>query len=166
MMYLGIDNGVGGALTAYNAETREVISIPMPVVKVQKAKGNKNEYNVPEIITWFNQFRDTTKMVILEKAQAYPGQGVVSMFNIGRGYGIMEGILATMGLPYMVVHPKTWQKKMFEGMPQRDTKQSSILTASRLFPGANFYGSDKSTRLHNGMTDSALMAYYGYLLHK
>ena len=115
---------------------------------------------------WFNQFNQQVKMVILEKAQPFPGQGAVSMFSIGRGYGIMEGILAGLGLPYMVIHPKTWQKKMFEGMPHQDTKQASVLTACRLFPGAKFFGSDKSTKLHNGMTDAALMAYYGYLLHK
>lgn len=166
MIYIGIDNGISGAITAYNSETLEVISIPMPIVSVQKAKGNKNEYNIPEIIKWFSQFRDVAKIAVLEKAQPFPGQGAVSMFSIGRGLGIMEGILAAMEIPYTIVHPKTWQKKMFEGMPQRDTKQSSILTACRLFPGAKFYGSDKSTRLHNGMTDSALMAYYGYLLHK
>lgn len=173
MIYLGIDNGIGGALTAYDAEANEVTSIPMPVIKVQKAKGNKNEYDIPTIVAWFRKYmsydimmKSNVKMVILEKAQPFPGQGAVSMFSIGRGYGIMEGILAGLGLPYMVIHPKTWQKKMFEGMPHQDTKQASIVTASRLFPGARFFGSDKSTKLHNGMTDAALMAYYGYLLHK
>lgn len=166
MIYLGIDNGIGGALAAYNEEGNILTAVAMPTIKVQKAKGNKNEYNIPALIEWFNQFRGMTKMVTLEKAQPFPGQGAVSMFSIGRGYGIMEGILAGLGLPYMVIHPKTWQKKMFEGMPHNDTKQASVVTAQRLFPGVHFIGSDKSTKLHNGMTDAALMAYYGYLLHK
>lgn len=166
MIYLGIDNGINGALAVYDSDTNEMKAFVMPIIKVQKAKGNKNEYNIPEIVQWFNQFNQQVKMVILEKAQPFPGQGAVSMFSIGRGYGIMEGILAGLGLPYMVIHPKTWQKKMFEGMPHQDTKQASVLTACRLFPGAKFFGSDKSTKLHNGMTDAALMAYYGYLLHK
>ena len=166
MIYLGIDNGIGGALSAFDVGSEQAIeSIPMPVIKVQKAKGNKNEYDIPRIIEWFKKYQNV-RLVILEKAQPFPGQGAVSMFSIGRGYGIMEGILAGLGLPYMVVHPKTWQKKMFEGMPHQDTKQASVLTACRLFPGAKFYGSDKSTKLHNGMTDASLMAYYGYLLHK
>ena len=78
----------------------------------------------------------------------------------------MEGMLAALEIPYMVVHSKTWQKKMFEGVAHTDTKQSSVLVAQRLFPGVKFVGSDKATKLHNGMTDAALMAYYGYLLHK
>ena len=165
MIYLGIDNGIGGALAAYDSETNLLVACAMPTIKVQKAKGNKNEYNIPALIEWFKTHSDV-RMVTLEKAQPFPGQGVVSMFSIGRGYGIMEGILAGLGFPYMVVHPKTWQKKMFEGMPHQDTKQASVITAQRLFPGVHFIGSDKSTKLHNGMTDAALMAYYGYLLHK
>ena len=165
MIYLGIDNGIGGALTAYNPETNEVTSIPMPVIKVQKAKGNKNEYDIPSIIQWFKNYQNI-RMVILEKAQPFPGQGSVSMFSIGRGFGIMEGIIASLGLPYTVVHPKTWQKKVFEGVAHTDTKQASVLVAQRLFPGVKFVGSDRATKLHNGMTDASLMAYYGYLLHK
>src|SRR3990167_413410 len=165
MIYLGIDNGIGGALAAYDSEANTLKACAMATIKVHKAKGNKNEYNIPALIEWFNQFRGITKMVTLEKAQPFPGQGAVSMFSIGRGYGIMEGILAGLGFPYMVVHPKTWQKKMFEGMPHQDTKQASVITAQRLFPGVHFIGSDKAIKLHNGMTDASLMAYYGYLLH-
>lgn len=165
MIYLGIDNGIGGALAVYDSEANTMETFVMPVVKVQKAKGNKNEYNIPAIIEWFNQFNHSVKMVTLEKAQPFPGQGAVSMFSIGRGFGIMEGILAGMRFPYMVVHPKTWQKKMFEGVAHTDTKQASILVAQRLFPGVKFIASDKATKLHNGMSDAALMAYYGYLLH-
>ena len=163
-IFLGIDNGIGGALAVYDSEANTLEAFVMPTVKVQKAKGNKNEYNIPAIIEWFKS-KPAARMVTLEKAQPFPGQGAVSMFSIGRGFGIMEGILAGMSLPYMVVHPKTWQKKMFEGVAHTDTKQASILVAQRLFPGVKFIASDKATKLHNGMSDAALMAYYGYLLH-
>lgn len=165
MIYLGIDNGIAGALAAYDSDTNTVIPYVMPVIKVKKAKGNKNDYDIPAVVTWFKE-QTNVRMVILEKAQAYPGQGSVSMFNIGRGYGIIEGILAGLSLPYMVIHPKTWQKEMFKGMPHSDTKQASIVTAQRLFPDTKFIASDKATKLHNGMSDASLMAYYGYLLHK
>lgn len=168
MLYLGIDNGIAGGLASYDADSGQLNVIAMPIVGVKTAKGNKNEYDIPAIIEWIRSMQDIgiPKMVILEKAQAFPGQGVVSMFGIGQGYGLMKGIIAALGLPYMVVAPKTWQKEMFKGMPQQDTKQASVLTAQRLFPQTRFVGTERSKKLHNGMTDAALMAYYGYLLHK
>ncbi len=165
MIYLGIDNGIAGGLAFYDADAGVLECYAMPVINVKKAKGSKNEYDISAIIRLIRA-KGTIKMAILEKAQAYPGQGSVSMFSIGRTFGIMEGILAGLEIPYSVVHPKTWQKKMFEGIPHQDTKQASVLTAQRLFPGYRFLASDKATKLHNGMTDAALMAYYGYLLHK
>ena len=165
MNYIGIDNGIRGALSVFDSDNNTVESIVMPTIGVSVGKGKKNEYNIPAIVTWFKS-QQNVQIVILEKAQAYPGQGAVSMFSIGRGYGIIEGILAGFGLPYLVIHPKTWQKKMFEGMPHQDTKQASILTAQRLFPNTNFLPSNKAKNIHNGMTDASLMAYYGYLLHK
>ena len=161
MIYLGIDNGIAGGLAAYNSETNEVQTITMPIVRGEKGR---NEYDIPKIIEWFNNLGDI-RMVILEKAQPYPGIGATAVFTNGRNYGIMEGILVARKLSYMVIHPKTWQKKMFEGMAYDDTKKASITTAKRLFPGASFVAKGSSID-HHGMTDAALMAYHGYLLHK
>lgn len=99
-------------------------------------------------------------MVVLEKAQAFPGQGVVSMFSIGRGFGIMEGILASRKWPYTIVSPKTWQKRMFEGVAHADTKQASALVAQRLFPDTRFVATERSKKLHDGITDATMMAVY------
>lgn len=164
MITMGLDNGIAGAIASYNSETSEIKVYPMPIITIKKAKGNKNEYNLRAIINIIKAFGHID-MAIIERAHAFPGQGVVSMFNIGRGFGMLEGILAALDIPYMIVHSKTWQKKMFEGMPHADTKQASIVTAQRLFPGIKLFASDKATKLHNGMSDAALMAYYGYLLH-
>lgn len=158
-IYVGIDNGLAGGLAAYFT-TGELRVIPMPVVGVKSAKGNKREYNIQAIIQWFDQLPSAPKMVVLEKAQAFPGQGVVSMFGVGRGFGIMEGILATRKFPYTIVAPKTWQKKMFEGVAHTDTKQASVLVAQRLFPDTVFTGTERSVKVKDGLTDAALMAKY------
>lgn len=164
-IFIGIDGGLAGGIAIYNSDTNILLTYPMPVIDVKSVKGNKKEYDVKALVDIFLVYRDSIKMVILEKAQAMPGQGVVSMFNIGKNYGIMQGILVSLQIPYQLVHPKSWQKKMFEGMPQQDTKQASILTAQRLFPKNNFKATQRSQINHNGMTDAALMAYYGCLMH-
>lgn len=163
MIYIGIDGGIAGALAMYNSETNDLETIPMPVVKVASAKGNKNQYDIPRIIEWLKQFQSTAKMIVLEKAQAFPGQGAVSMFSVGRAFGIIEGILATLGTPHAIVHPKTWQKKMYDGISHKgrdQSKQAGILVAQRLFPNHKFIVSDKATKIHDGMTDATMLAVY------
>lgn len=160
-IFIGCDNGVQGGLAMYNSETNYLEVVPMPVIKTPTAKGSKNEYDIPAIIQWLNQFGQVTKMVILEKAQSFPGQGVVSQFTIGKNYGIMCGLLAGLGLPHTIVNPRQWQKKMFEGVAHTDTKQASALVAQRLWPSVSFKATPKSTKIHSGLTDAALLAYYG-----
>jgi len=160
MIFIGIDNGLSGGLAAYDRDTGELRITPMPVIGVKTAKGNKNEYDIQEIIRWFDQLPKGPQMVVLEKAQAFPGQGVVSMFSVGRGFGIMEGILASRKWPYTIVSPKTWQKRMFEGVAHSDTKQASALVAQRLFPDTRFVATERSKKLHDGITDATMMAVY------
>lgn len=162
MKYLAIDNGIGGGLAFYDTETNELEVMPMPIVKVAKAKGNKNEYDIKAIIEAFRS-RPGMRLAVLERAQAFPGQSVQSTFSFARTYGIMEGILATLGIPYMIVAPKSWQAKLFEGIPHKgrlQNKQASVLVAQRLFPNTKFVANEKATRIHDGMTDAALMAVY------
>lgn len=158
---IGIDNGIAGGLAFYRPSNNNLFVLPMPIIKGLKGR---NEYDIPAIINILKNY-EGVKMTILEKAQPYPGIGATAVFTNGRNYGIMEGILATMKMPYMIVHPKSWQKKMFEGMAYDDTKKASIATAKRLFPSVNFSAGGRATIDHHGMTDATLMAYYGYLLH-
>lgn len=160
MIYIGIDNGLAGGLAAYDTFDNSLEVCPMPIVGVKTAKGNKNEYDIQAIIRWFDRIPTHPIMAVLEKAQAFPGQGVVSMFGIGRGFGIMEGILASRKWPYTIVSPKTWQKRIFEGIAHTDTKQASVLVAQRLFPNTSFLATERSKKLHDGMTDAALMAVF------
>jgi hypothetical protein len=163
-MYIGIDGGVGGAMCAYNNETNELVLTPMPVISVPKIKkGFKKEYNIPAIIDWLKQF-DNIKMAVLEKSQAFPGQGVVSQFTIGKNFGIMSGILAALKIPHQLVAPRSWQNVMFEGVShgKGQSKQASILVALRLFPDKNqqFIATERGSKIDDGLTDSTLMAVY------
>lgn len=160
MVIIGVDNGLSGGLAAYYDGNIE--AIPMPVINVKKAKGNKNEYDIPAIIDWISKWNDI-RMVVIERAQAMPLQGVVSQFTIGKNFGMMLGILAGLKIPHQIIAPKAWQGKMFEGVSHEkgETKQASILVAQRLFPGSRFTGSEKSKKANDGMTDASLMAVFG-----
>lgn len=169
-VFIGIDGGVNGGLAAYDGDSGGLTVTIMPTFRSLRGTTNRQEYDLPAILEWFRKVwfypQKTVGMVVLERAQAFTKQGVVSMFTTGRCFGMMEGMLVTLGLPYVVLAPKTWQKRMFEGLAHDDTKQASKLVAQRMFPGQDFTRGGKATKLHDGMTDAALMAYYAYLTYR
>lgn len=155
---VGIDNGLDGALVMVDFDTNELLaSFVMPTVGTKK-----REYNVSCITSileaWNN--KNDIQSVALERAQAMPKQGVSSMFSIGYGFGVMQGILTALGISYVIVMPKEWQKRCFAGMPKDDTKKSSYLFASRMCPSATFLATSRSRVPHSGLTDAYCMAWW------
>jgi crossover junction endodeoxyribonuclease RuvC len=92
----------------------------------------------------------------LELVHAMPGQGVTSMFSMGRGVGIWEGILAGLRIPFDTVTPQAW-KKLLLGKGAGDDKNASILRAQALIPGAAEY---LSRAKDDGRAEAMLIAEY------
>ena len=70
--------------------------------------------------------------VYIERAQAMPKQGVTSMFNYGKGFGLWLGLLIGIGIPYTLVSPRRWKAVMLSDMPK--DKGASLLRVKQLFP--------------------------------
>jgi hypothetical protein len=49
-------------------------------------------------------------LAFVEKVAAMPCQGVCIMFNFGMGYGIVQGMLASLRVPNILVTPQSWKK--------------------------------------------------------
>ena len=47
---------------------------------------------------------------VVERVNAFPGQGVSSSFRFGMGYGIIMGVLAASGVKIIDVAPGVWKK--------------------------------------------------------
>lgn len=156
MYYIGIDGGLSGGISVFNG--RKLISTqPMPTVPVQ---AGKNEYDYHAIHELLMQY--PSAIVIFEKAQPTPKLGVQSAFKFGLCYGAMIGLLTATKHRYHIVHAKTWQGFMFRDQVHSDTKSASKVVAARLFPEQSFTVG-KSKKVHDGLTDSALIGYYGVL---
>ncbi len=154
---VGIDPGKDGFVAILD-DHGDVEAIPAPTVKISK-KGSKRDYNVAEMVALL--VRPDIELVIIEKQQAMPGQGVSSTFSIGKGFGLWEGVAAALGLRYMIVHPRTWQKVLHRDIQGDDTKSRSILAAGRLFPGVDLRRTAKCDKPHDGKADAMLLAWYG-----
>ena len=163
MIYVGIDNGLnGGVVVLDNTENSSLKIINKYLMPTIAGKKSKREYNVHEMANILRPFSPENTFVILEFAQSMPKQGVASSTKIGRGFGIWEGIIVALKLPYAIVHPRTWQKTMLTDINRKSTKQASAIISHRLFPAENFKASERCKKDHDGLTDACLLAVYGY----
>lgn len=146
---IGIDPGKEGAIALLNNDPntclfwllRDVAELrTTPFEDIIKAYGVQHAY--------------------IEKAQAMPHQGVVSMFTYGTGYGRILGWCEMLALPYTLVPPKTWTKEIHQGCTGTDAKAKSAQAVKRLFPTENLR-IDGSVKLHPGLIDALLIAEYG-----
>lgn len=130
MIHIGIDPGINGAVALVRVRgIGRVFDTPTISVK----GSSKKEYNAPSMANLMREISTivrTDTSVYIEKVSAMPGQGVTSMFNFGKGYGIWLGILAAAGIPYTLVTPQRWRKEMMKGMAKDQVKARAI----QLFP--------------------------------
>jgi len=163
MISIGIDNGLIGSIVAIDKNNDIVNKYTMPIIK---GKGSRKEYDIPAIIAIFKTIIEYSNMVndniivILEKAQVSPIAGKNSCFMMGYCFGMMQGILSSLNMPFKIVHAKTWQKEVLRDINGTDTKQRSILFCKRMFP-LEGWTVGKSKKEHDGLTDATCIAYFG-----
>ena len=80
---------------------------------------------------------------------------------MGRGLGILEGIIVALELPYIKVAPQTWQKEILRDFNRGDdAKTASIINAERMFPQVTFMASERCTKVDNNLTDATNIALF------
>jgi len=159
MIYVGIDPGLDGAVAIIHLD-RTITVEDVPVVKLKA----KRKYDIQGMIALLKSLNSAECRIWLELVHAFPGQGVTSMFSMGEGYGLWQGILATLGLSYELVTPQRWKKAMMEGAPK--DKAASVLVASRLFPASANDLRGKKGAAKDGRGDALLLAEWGRRTYK
>lgn len=156
--YIGIDPGISGGLACIGSSGVIVDIIAMPTMKV----GKKNKLDIKEIAKWIKgkATEEMIRMIAIEEQRAMHKQGVTSTFTTGRSYGLLEGVVAALELPYSIIRPLEWQKAMFAGLPRGNTKEHSKQIAQQLYPGQDFKRTPKCSKIHDGLTDATLIAEY------
>lgn len=146
MNIAGIDPGLTGAVAVVNDNGRKIIdTCLMPVT-------NK-EVDIAALVDILQEWE--VKHVYLEKAQAMPKQGVVSMFTYGVGYGMIRGALTSAKIPYTLIHPATWKRVMCKDMDKGKT--ASLTRVKQLYPELRLKNSE------HGKADAILLAVYGLM---
>jgi len=141
-MIIGIDPGKNGAVVGLGKSGAVLMTERMP-----KDIGS----------TAYILKTASPDFVVIEKAQAMPGQGVSSMFKYGCHFGEILGVLATLRIPHELVTPRTWTKAMHQGTAGGEPKKRSLEAARRLFPGVNLVPQG-CRKPHDGIIDALLIA--------
>jgi crossover junction endodeoxyribonuclease RuvC len=120
----------------------------MPTVTV-RGKARVDAAQVAHIVRAINPDR-----ACIELVGAMPGQGVSSMFAFGRASGLVEGVIAALGVPLDAVPPATWKASL--RVPRE--KNAARARASQLLPNAAHWW---PLAKHDGRAEAALLALYG-----
>jgi crossover junction endodeoxyribonuclease RuvC len=128
MRLLGIDPGLSGALAIVEVTDHVpalIDAIDMPVA----GTGAKARVDVIAVTKWISGHAPS--IVYVERAQAFPGQGASSTFAYGRSVGAIEAAVALTNLPFILVEPAVWKRKL--RLPGKD-KEAARQRALQLFP--------------------------------
>lgn len=98
-------------------------------------------------------------LVVLERAQSMPKQGIASAFRYGRDYGVILGVLDAIGASYQTVAPGVWHRAVVGGSGADPKARARAVVEARLpwlelRPG-------KRRKAHEGIVDAACLALYG-----
>ena len=146
---IGVDPGLGGAVAYIYGDHVEVWD--MPVVPRRTGKGR--EVCAALLHNLVNEI--PTVHAYVERVSAMPGQGVTSMFSLGRSLGIVEATLACCEFSYVLVTPSVWKRRAgLIGKP----KDASRTLAIQMYPQL----ADQLKRKKDvGRADALLIAHFG-----
>lgn len=140
MVYLGIDPGEKGTM-AIIWEWGKIELIPFSV------DGYKD---------MMRQCPPMECRCCLERVNAMPKQGVTSMFNFGKNFGFIQGLLTAYSIPYELVTPQKWKKEF----QITGDKNSSIAVCKRLFPDVDLRRTERCRKDDDNSAEALLLAEY------
>lgn len=145
MTVIGVDPGLKGGIVVM-VDGRIAKAVKMPVVK-----GDGGSWvDFGRVATIVRE--ESPSLVAIEKVHSMPGQGVVSVFTFGLGFGGLVGVCAGVGVPYELVKPATWQKPVFGGMDKKLGKARGLLYVRQKYPEC------EPVHHHDGLADAACIA--------
>ena len=148
-IFIGIDPGVSGAITALNENGKVVALTKMP-------------QTMGELLSFLQQFTDNDTTCYLEKVHARPGDGAASMFKFGQGFGWLQMALLAAKIKTIEVLPNTWMRGLGIKSKKKDETKTSYknrlkFIAEQLFP-------DQKVTLWN--SDALLIVHALYVADK
>jgi crossover junction endodeoxyribonuclease RuvC len=152
---IGIDPGLTGALAYF--KDGELIGVrDMPVMAQVTGKGNT--IDCIELVKLLKPFEGQARVVIIEKVQSMPTDGVAGAFKFGKTAMAPEALAYAFRLPMHFVTPASWKTK---AKLNKKNKGSSRSMAKTMWPDQ----AESFTLVkHDGRAEAALIAHFGLQL--
>lgn len=162
---LGVDPGATGAIAILaDGEVDSLIDMP---VTPRKSKGNEvNASALAASLRGVLQKHPGAYVVaILESVNAMPsfsregearrGMGSQTSFNFGESFGIVKGVLACLGIGYVLVQAQTWKRHLRLTGCEKDCARTLMI---QRFPSA---AASLARKKDVGRADALCLALYG-----
>ena len=150
--YVGIDNGLRGAITCIGQLGHLLWWRPMPV-----KDGEVDVCALASIVSRMDCFQkhNTTLILMEEPIGAKSYKAAVSMAS---SFHAVRGVLEPK-FKFHRVRAFEWQKAMLPGYKKGvDTKKKALELANKLWPSENWLATPRSKVAHDGAVDSAIIA--------
>lgn len=142
---LGVDPGITGGI-AFLYPSGEIAADDIPTVD--------GSVDVDALVRRVRQH--APRLAVIERAQAMPNQGVVSVFKYGTAFGALCAVTALCDIPTHLVSPAKW-KRYFA---LDSDKEKSRAIAIRLWPGCGLF----ERKRDHGRAEASLLARYGAIV--
>ena len=152
MIYIGIDVGKKGGIAVIFEDNIEVYPYSDDKLMYICSKAKALEIT-----------RKEQTFCVVEKVGAMHGQGVTSMFNFGKSFGYILGVLEAYKISYQLVNPQIWKKEF--NLIKKD-KAESIKTCKRLYPDISLLPTARCSKENDGMAEALLICTYAKRLSK
>lgn len=164
---IGIDVGVRGGYCVIGLDGTFHTARNFPVVEKmvdnhrrgQKATRKDSSLDLESIasdLSWYatEQFNAVGYM---ELVHSRPHEGVATSFKFGLCRGQIEGIFATLRIPFITVTPREWQKELHAAKEMFDKVDAKTRSKNAYRRHIDPFGGD----IHIGVIDATLIALYG-----
>lgn len=154
-MYIGIDVGLTGAVSFLAQDGTLLNVVDMPTMPV--SGGKKYQINGAALAQLIREhLTNGDTRVIIERVNVYPKQGISSNGRLMHSLGMVEGVVAALGLPYELVTPQSWKKHFGLRGSEKDASRS---LAQRYYPSASL-----ARKKDHGRAEALLLAHYTWTL--
>ncbi len=109
-MILAIDPGAHGAVAFLSPSGVLLDVTDMPAIEVKVGKARRTRVATAALAEVIR--RHGVLHAFVERVGAMPGQGSASMFAFGHAAGIVEGVLAALGIATTFITPAAWKRAM------------------------------------------------------
>ena len=149
---IGIDPGLSGAIAFLPRDWPPFVE-DMPTMGHSKTGFVKRAVDCRTLARMLEPYSMTgSARVFLERVNAFPGQGVGSMFSLGMSFWGAFGVCAALALEIHLVEAKDW-KGHFR---LNKDKELARALAIRYYPDIKL-----SAKKHHGRAEALLIARYG-----